>query len=82
MFVLDFVCYASKLVIELDGGHHAIRIEEDASRTAWLQREGFRVLRFWNTEVLTNTAGVLAVIEGSLNTPSPLVGEGRGEGVV
>ena len=80
-YVVDFICYDKKLIIELDGGHHANQIEEDSKRTEWLEGEGFRVLRFWNNDVLTNTAGVLIEIEKVLKAPSPPVGEGWGEGV-
>jgi very-short-patch-repair endonuclease len=61
-YVLDFVCLETKLVIELDGGQHADREAEDRGRTAWLEARGFRVLRFWNTEVFENLEGVLAAI--------------------
>jgi len=61
-FVVDFVCLEEKLVVELDGGQHALQKNADAARTAWLNREGYRVLRFWNNEVLRNTDGVLAEI--------------------
>ena len=53
-YVLDFVCLETKLVIELDGGQHADREAEDQGRTAWLEARGYRVLRFWNTEVFEN----------------------------
>ncbi len=58
-YVADFVCYASKLVVELDGGQHAENVEADTTRTAWLEDRGFRVLRFWNHDVLANPDGVL-----------------------
>ncbi len=51
-YILDFVCLEARLVIELDGGHHAERQDEDQERTAWPEERGYRVLRFWNTEVL------------------------------
>jgi very-short-patch-repair endonuclease len=57
--VVDFACLAARLVIEVDGGQHAWRIEKDAARTSWLQANGFHVLRFWNNEVLGNLDGVL-----------------------
>ena len=65
-YVADFCCFELTLVIELDSGQHAARVEEDARRTAWLARQGFRVVRFWNTNVLTNLAGVLEVIRREL----------------
>ncbi len=51
-YIVDFVCLAKRLIVEVDGGQHAEQAEEDAQRTAWLEAQGFRVLRFWNTEVL------------------------------
>ena len=60
--VADFACPAAKLAIELDGGQHAIREVEDAERTADLARRGYRVIRFWNNEVMDNLSGVLETI--------------------
>ena len=51
-YIVDFVCLEKKFVIELDGGQHAERTVYDAERTAWLESQGFRVLRFWNNQVL------------------------------
>lgn len=59
--IADFACRSLRLVIELDGGHHA-ESETDAERTRILEAHGYRVIRFWNNEVLTNTDGVLQVI--------------------
>jgi very-short-patch-repair endonuclease len=61
-YIIDFVCFEKGLVIELDGGQHVLEKEKDMIRDQWLSAEGFRILRFWNTEVLTNTAGVLETI--------------------
>jgi len=61
-FFADFCCLEHKLIIELDGGQHAQRQEYDQRRTKFLESLGFRVLRFWNAEVLTNLEGVLAAI--------------------
>ena len=64
-FILDFFCPAAGLVVELDGGQHSEAVEYDARRTAYLEREGLRVLRFWNSEVLKNRPGVcLTILEG------------------
>jgi very-short-patch-repair endonuclease len=62
------------LIIELDGGQHALEKEKDAVRDQWLSAEGFKVLRFWNTDVLMNTSGVLETIrQQCLSTlPNPL----------
>lgn len=70
-FVCDFMCRERRLVIELDGGQHAESIR-DASRTEFLESEGYRVIRFWNNEVLGNVDGVLSVIAEALKTSPPL----------
>jgi len=64
-FIVDFLCYHARLVIEVDGGQHA-ESARDARRDQWLEANDFRVLRFWNNDVLTNTEGVLTVILDSL----------------
>ncbi len=76
-FVVDFVCLERKLILELDGGHHAEQIEADAERTAFLESLGFRVLRFWNNEVLTELEGVAQQVLSTL-TPTPLPPAGEG----
>jgi very-short-patch-repair endonuclease len=70
-YVVDFVCFRAKLVIEVDGGHHAQLGKQDEQRTAWLLSRGFRVLRFWNNDVLQQTNGVLETIRAQLSVPSP-----------
>jgi very-short-patch-repair endonuclease len=60
--VVDFACPSRKLVIELDGGQHSIAHDSDEARTAELERHGYRVIRFWNNDVLGNTAGVVETI--------------------
>ncbi|HEY6896535.1 MAG TPA: endonuclease domain-containing protein [Rhodocyclaceae bacterium] len=103
-YFADFVCIERQLIIEADGGQHAAQADYDERRSAFLQAQGFRVLRFWDNDVLTNMDGVLEVIRLALientpspcpssasgrggllhklgrNSPSPLRGEGRGEG--
>jgi len=64
-YIVDFACLEKKLVVEVDGGQHAEE-ERDAARTRWLEGRGYRVLRFWNTEVLGQMDSVLAAIEESL----------------
>ncbi len=61
-YIADFVCLEQRLVIELDGGQHADAITYDATRTVFLEQQGFRVLRFWNNDVLGNAEGVLEEI--------------------
>ena len=70
-FIVDFVCMAKCLIVEVDGGQHADRAGEDASRTAYLENNGYRVLRFWNNDVLVNTEGVLEVIRSALDGRRP-----------
>jgi len=53
-YILDFVCLEEKIVLEVDGGQHQERLTEDSIRTNVLEKAGFRVLRFWNHEVLQN----------------------------
>ncbi len=61
-FVADFVCPPLKLVVEVDGGQHGVAVGKDAARTAWLEAQGYIVIRFWNNEVMNNIEGVLATI--------------------
>ena len=63
-YVADFICFEAKLIIELDGSQHAFpeNAEVERIRTAFLEKEGFRVLRFWNLELLTNFDGVMETI--------------------
>jgi very-short-patch-repair endonuclease len=66
-YVADFFCFEENLIIELDGGQHTE--EKDRERTRFLEDKGYRILRFWNNDVLGNTDGVLRVILEAL-TPS------------
>ena len=59
-YIVDFVCLDAKLIVELDGGQHGEDVAYDTRRTAFLESLGFRVLRFWNNEVIENMEGVLA----------------------
>ncbi|MBM3948997.1 MAG: endonuclease domain-containing protein [SAR202 cluster bacterium] len=65
-YIVDFVCLESRLTVELDGGLHSLRITSDAQREAWLQAEGYRVLRIWNNEVFENIEGVEMAIRMAL----------------
>jgi very-short-patch-repair endonuclease len=80
-YVADFCSFRNKIVIELDGGQHASAQEKDATRTEYLQRSGFQVIRVWDNEVLKNIEGVLEYIRQRLNQhPSPRPSPARGEG--
>ena len=70
-FIADFVCHNAKLIIEVDGGQHELDSAREVARTEFLEREGYRVLRFWNNEVLSNLEGVHAVISAALGGSSP-----------
>jgi very-short-patch-repair endonuclease len=75
-YIVDFVCFEEKLVIEVDGSQHAQSIESDAIRTAYLESEGLSVIRFTNHDVLKNLEGVVFRIIEKLasqreHSPSP-----------
>ena len=69
-YILDFVCVERGLVIEIDGGQHALDMVYDQLRTKNLEAAGYAVLRFWNNEVLNETDAVIEAIWQWLN-PSP-----------
>ena len=73
-YYADFACHGARLIIEVDGSQHAEAMAYDAGRTAFLESEGYRVLRFWNNQILRDLDAVLTAIGSVL--PSPLVGEG------
>jgi adenine-specific DNA-methyltransferase len=68
-YIVDFFCLERKLVVEVDGGQHGPEVDE--RRTAFLESEGCRVLRFWNEEVLESMDGVLRIIAEHLRAASP-----------
>ena len=71
-FICDFVSRDKRLVIEIDGGQHAMNTEYDDRRTRFLKAQGYVVLRFWNNEVIDNLDGVLTRIGEALDDrPSP-----------
>ena len=85
-YFADFACFAQKLIVELDGGQHAIATDYDADRTRFLEGQGYRVLRFWNHDVLSNANGVVEMVLDELSaSPShafgagPSLSRGRGE---
>lgn len=78
-YIVDFVCLEKKLIIEIDGGQHDSDRQEDKARDEWLTREGYKVLRFWNNEVMENRVAILEKINECLSpspNPSP-----RGRGI-
>ena len=90
LYVADFACMERKLLVEVDGGQHA-ESASDVARTKWLEDRGFRILRFWNNEVLNETNAVLEIILAAVIAagpspgapdgapPSPRWGEGKKE---
>jgi len=78
-FVVDFFCADAHLIIELDGGQHAVREHADQQRTEALEAMGYLVLRFWNNDVIQNIDGVLEEINAALNShqsePAPQTSE-------
>jgi very-short-patch-repair endonuclease len=80
-YIADFVCHDARLIVEIDGGQHDPSSSPEAARSGFLQNEGYRILRFWNNEVLANLDGVHATIADALagitpTPPSPIEGEG------
>ncbi len=71
-YIVDFVCFENRIIIEVDGGQHAEEKNKDIERDTYLQRHGFTILRFWNNEVLQNTNEVLAVIRENCLYHPPL----------
>jgi very-short-patch-repair endonuclease len=65
-YVVDFICRERRLIVEVDGSQHADS-KRDLVRDRWLADHDYRVLRFWNNDVLTNTDGVLESIAMALN---------------
>jgi very-short-patch-repair endonuclease len=89
-YFADFACHSCRLVIEVDGSGRAVdgQIISDAKRTEFLNSRGYRVLRFWNNEVLNDIAAVMVVIHDAVNesvkspptpSPSPPLRGGRGK---
>ena len=79
-YIVDFVCLEKRLIVELDGGQHAGRIDSDSDRDDWLRSQGFIILRFWNHEVLENTQSVVEKIYKTLkSTPLPHSFPARGK---
>lgn len=70
-YIADFACIERKVVVELDGGQHQDQVAYDELRTAFLQENAWRVLRFWNNDVLNNIEGVLFTIAENLTVIPP-----------
>jgi len=70
-YFADFACPELHLVVELDGSQHLDQAKYDSTRTQYLQSQGYRVLRFWNDDVLLRMDDVLGEILGALRTPHP-----------
>jgi very-short-patch-repair endonuclease len=79
-YVVNFICLEEKLIIELDGGQHSENIEYDKVRDAWLRRQGYTVMRFWNNRLMNETESVPEQIRLAL-TPNPSPTSVRGEKV-
>jgi very-short-patch-repair endonuclease len=80
-FIADFLCDSAKLIVEVDGGQHALNAEQDLDRTKVLESAGFQVVRLWNNDVMSNIEGALSEIANTARLatahPVPLP---RGEG--
>jgi very-short-patch-repair endonuclease len=76
-YVVDFMCFEKRLIVEVDGGQHSEQISYDSKRSQWLKNQGYRLLRFWDNEVLKNTEAVVEVImktlEGEGNPPTSIL---------
>jgi very-short-patch-repair endonuclease len=71
-YIADLACHQLKLIIEIDGSQHSSQTTDDENRTRHLESEGYRVLRFWNNDVLSNVDGVLTEIQNTIAaTPTP-----------
>ncbi|MCY4530290.1 MAG: endonuclease domain-containing protein [Chloroflexi bacterium] len=71
-YIVDFYCYEKQLIVEVDGGQHSTQREYDEQRTLWLKQNGFRVLRFWNHDVMNRCEVVLEAIHEALEqNPHP-----------
>ncbi|MHB1381499.1 MAG: endonuclease domain-containing protein [Thermoleophilia bacterium] len=71
-YIVDFVCFEKRLIIEVDGGQHAEQAAADSIRDNWLESQGFLVLRVWNNDAISNTDGVLELILSTIGDHPPL----------
>jgi very-short-patch-repair endonuclease len=65
-YIVDFICFEKRLIIELDGSQHMQQIEKDYTRDKWFEEHGYIVLRFWDNELFENINGVLNSIRQNL----------------
>ena len=83
-YVVDFVHFGARLIVEADGGQHN-GAQHGETRDAWLREQGFKVMRFWNNEIMSNPDGVLAAIMAAVtehpSPPTPLPQGERGENI-
>jgi very-short-patch-repair endonuclease len=78
-YIADFVCHDARLIIEIDGGQHDRSSASEVKRTRFLEDQGYRILRFWNNEVLLDLEGVYALIVRDLRDhPHPVPPPSRG----
>ncbi|HYA36716.1 MAG TPA: endonuclease domain-containing protein [Candidatus Methylomirabilis sp.] len=79
-YIVDFVCLEARLIIEVDGGQHSEQTAHDEMRDKWLASQRFRVLRFWNNDVLRRTDAVVEEIARAVRQPPPRPSPVKGEG--
>jgi very-short-patch-repair endonuclease len=74
-YIVDFASLGARIVIEVDGGQHALHegLRSDRERDAFLRSQGFRILRFWNSDVDQNLNGVMEGIFAALKAPTPVL---------
>lgn len=70
-YIVDFVCLEKRLIIEVDGGHHSEQAAYDLERDAWLKKQGFSILRFWDNQVFNEIESVEEIIIKGLDRYSP-----------
>jgi very-short-patch-repair endonuclease len=72
-YIIDFVCLETKLIIEIDGGHHLDpdKSKNDKERTLWLQSQGYTILRFWNSSIIADPDSAILKVREILKSKSP-----------
>jgi very-short-patch-repair endonuclease len=71
-YIVDFASHTKRIIVEVDGGQHALQLAADMERTKALQAHGYSILRYWNNDVLSNIDGVLEDIQAAIKkTPAP-----------